>query len=85
MPTARPAIASVTTSGASAAAITARTPDHAAIFAAASLVAMPPLPRSVPVPPASGFERGVDLDDLLDERRAGVDARIGGEERRRCR
>ena len=34
-----------TTPGASAAAITARTPDHAAIFAAASLLAIPPLPR----------------------------------------
>ena len=30
-----------------------RTPDHAAIFAAASLLAMPPLPRSVPAPPAT--------------------------------
>ena len=70
VPTARPAIASVTTSGASAAAITARTPDHAAIFAAASLVAMPPLPRSVPRAAGERLERGVDLDDLLDERRA---------------
>ena len=35
------------------AAITARTPDHAAILAAASLLAMPPLPRSVPAPPAT--------------------------------
>ena len=33
--------------------MTARTPDHAAILAAASFDAMPPLPRAVPVPPAS--------------------------------
>ena len=33
-------------------AMTARTPDQAAIFAAASFDAMPPLPRSVPTPPA---------------------------------
>ena len=36
-----------------AAAMTARTPDHAAIFAAASLLAIPPLPRTVPAPPAT--------------------------------
>ena len=41
------------TPGASAAAMTARTPDHAAILAAASLLAMPPLPRAVPAPPAT--------------------------------
>ncbi len=33
--------------------MTVRTPDHAAIFAAATFVAMPPLPRFEPVPPAS--------------------------------
>ena len=33
--------------------MTARTPDQAAILAAASLEAIPPLPRSVPVPPAT--------------------------------
>ena len=32
--------------------MTARTPDHAAILAAASLLAIPPLPRAVPAPPA---------------------------------
>ena len=41
---------------------------------------MPPLPRAVPAPPASALERGVDLDDLLDERRVFVLLRIGGEE-----
>ena len=37
-----------TTAGRSAAAMTARTPDQAAIFAAASLLAIPPLPAGVP-------------------------------------
>ena len=32
--------------------MTARTPDHAAILAAASFDAIPPLPRSLPTPPA---------------------------------
>ena len=32
-------------------------------------------PRSVPAPPATRLERGVDLDDLLDQRRVGVEAR----------
>ena len=34
-------------------AITVRTPDHAAIFAAATFDAIPPLPRADPAPPAS--------------------------------
>ena len=49
--------ASATTAGALADAMTARTPDHAAIFAAASLLAIPPLPRSEPVPPATRSTR----------------------------
>ena len=53
MPTGFPSTASSTTAGESAAAMTARTPDHAAIFAAASLLAMPPLPRGVPDAPAT--------------------------------
>ena len=40
-----------------AAAITARTPDHAAILAAASLDAMPPLPRALPGAAGDGLER----------------------------
>src|SRR5439155_5583301 len=47
-----PAIASASTPGRSAAAITARTPDQAAISTAASFEALPPLPRDVPRPPA---------------------------------
>ena len=50
---ARPATAASSTPSREAWAITARTPDQAAILAAASLEAMPPLPRAVPVPPAS--------------------------------
>ena len=38
----------------------------------------PPLPRAEPAPPASCLERVVDLDDLLDERRA---RRRGGDRR----
>ena len=56
-PTCTPASASATTVGASAAAITVRIPDQDAIFAAASLLAIPPLPRSVPVPARDGLER----------------------------
>ena len=41
---------------------------------------MPPLPRSVPGAARDRLERGVDLDDLLDERRLGVEARVGGEQ-----
>ncbi len=47
-----PARASASTPGLLAAAITVRTPDQAAILAAASLVTMPPLPCTVPAPPA---------------------------------
>ena len=46
-------MASSSTRSRSAAAMTARTPDHDAILAAASFDAMPPLPRTDPVPPAS--------------------------------
>ena len=53
VPTGSPAIAWVMTSGRSAAAMTTRTPDHAAILAACSLLAIPPLPRLVPAPPAT--------------------------------
>ena len=78
-----PATASTSTPGRPAAAITRRTPDQAAILAAASFDAMPPLPRSEPAPPASGLQRLVDLDDLLDERSVGVEPRVGGEQARR--
>ena len=60
--------------------MTARTPDHAAIFAAASLLAIPPLPRARPGAAGDGLERGVDLGDLLDQRRLGVETRVGGEQ-----
>ena len=56
--------------------MTVRTPDHAAIFAAASLEAMPPLPRADPGAPGHGLELVVDLDDLLDQR--GASRRGGG-------
>ena len=63
--------------------MTARTPDQAAILAAASLEAMPPLPRSVPGRPGHRLEVVVDLDDLLDQRGGLVEPGVGGEEPRR--
>ena len=80
VPTARPSIASTITSGTSAPAITARTPDHAAIFAAASLLAIPPLPRAVPVPPATA-SRAASTSAISSIRDAPlVETRVGGEE-----
>ena len=78
-----PATASASTPGRSAAAITVRTPDHAAILAAASLDAMPPLPPTRAGPAGHRLEALVDLDDLLDERGRRVEAGIGGEQPRR--
>ena len=53
VPTERPSIAPSTTASVRAPAITARTPDQAAIFAAANLDAIPPLPHTLPEPPAT--------------------------------
>ena len=75
-----PATASASTPSRSAAAMTARTPDQAAILAAATFDAMPPLPRAVPGAAGQRLERVVDLDDLLDERRRRVEAGVGGEQ-----
>ena len=50
------------------AAMTVRTPDQAAILAAASFEAMPPLPPAAAGAAGHGLELVVDLDDLLDER-----------------
>ena len=60
--------------------MTARTPDQAAILAAATFDAMPPLPRAEPGAAGQRLEGLVDLDDLLDERRRRVEAGIGGEQ-----
>ncbi len=79
---ASPVTASTSTPSRSACAMTARTPDQAAILAAASFDAMPPLPRSLPTPPAMRLQGVVDLDDLLDERRLGVEAGVAGEQAR---
>ena len=60
-----------------AAAITARTPDHDAILAAASFDAIPPLPRADAGSSGEGLELVVDLDDLLDQRCLRDEARVG--------
>ena len=80
VPTASPATAPAMTPSRRASAMTARTPDQAAILAAVTLEAMPPLPRPLPVEPGQGLDLLVDLDDLLDERGRLVQAGIGGEQ-----
>ena len=60
-----PASASATTRSRSAAAITVRTPDELAIWAAANLEAMPPLPRSVPAPPAAAANSASTLRSVI--------------------
>ena len=58
--------------------MTVRTPDHAAILAAASLEAMPAAAPRRPGAAGQRLELVVDLDDLLDERGA---RRRGGDRR----
>ena len=66
--------------GGAAPAITARTPDQAAILAAASFEAMPPLPRRLPVPPAraSSAWSTSTISSMSDA--VGVEPGIGGEQ-----
>ena len=68
------------TPGRSAAAITARTPDHAAILAAATFDAMPPLPRSSPPRrrAASSCWSISTISSISDA--AVVEAGVGGEQ-----
>ena len=61
-------------------AITARTPDHAAILAAASLLAIPPLPRAVPAPPATASSAASTSTISSISDASGVEPRIGGEQ-----
>ena len=65
---ARRPTASASTSGRRRSAITARTPDHDAIRAAASFDAMPPLPRVRARAAGARLEHRVVGRDLLDER-----------------
>ena len=74
---ATPATASASTSGRSARAMTARTPDHEAIRAAASLDAMPPLPRAEPVPPATTPRIGSSAGTCAISVGVGVAAGVG--------
>ena len=55
------------TFGAAARAITLRMPDHDAIRAAVSLLAMPPLPRPLPSPSAAIANSGSSAVDPGDE------------------
>jgi hypothetical protein len=70
--------------GRDARAMTVRTPDHDAIRAAASLLAIPPLPRPLPPVPARMASSGSSaaLEHQLGGR---IRARIGGEEAVECR
>ena len=76
---ARPATAAASTPGRSAAAITARTPDHAAIRAAASFDAMPPLPRSDAGPPAAASSAWSTSTISSMSDASVVEPRVGGE------
>ena len=78
-----PATASSSTPGRSAAAMTARTPDHDAMRAAATLEAIPPLPRCEPAPPiCSSKARSMPTTSSMSDA-FGVETRIGGEHARR--
>ena len=69
VPTVRsPATASDSTFSLRAAAITVRTPDHEAIRAAESLLAIPPLPRAVPDAPAFTESNGSSADTISTKR-----------------
>ena len=63
-----------------AAAITVRTPDQAAILAAASFDAMPPLPRAEPAPPASASSAWSTSTISSMSDADGVEAGVGGEQ-----
>ena len=76
------ATASATTPCRSAAAMTVRTPDQAAILRGGDLrghAAAPPVRTG---PAGELLELLVDLDDLLDQRGVGVAPRVGGEHAR---
>ena len=75
-----PATTSSSTPSREAWAITARTPDHAAILAAASFDAIPPLPADRAAGTGHGLELVVDLHDLLDQRRRRVEPGVGREQ-----
>ena len=76
VPTASSATAAPSTPGRAALAMTVRTPDHEAMRAASSLLAMPPLPRPLPPRPALIASIGSSTRDPRDE--LGVGVRRGG-------
>ena len=79
VPTASSATAPASTPGRAALAITVRTPDHEAMRAASSLLAMPPLPRSLPPCARPGSRAaGRRRCTRVDELGVGIDARVGG-------
>ncbi len=82
---ATPATASASTCSRAALAITVRTPDHAAILAAAILVDMPPLPRADPAPPATASSSWSTSTISSISEAVVVEPRIGGEHAGACR
>ena len=64
--------------------MTVSTPDHDAIFAAASFDAMPPLPTTLPGPPAtSSSSWSISTTSSMSDASAVVG--IGAQQARRCR
>ena len=78
-----PATTSSSTPSREAWAITARTPDHDGDLGGGQLRGHAAAPPDGAGRAGHGLELVVDLDDLLDQRRRGVEARVGGEEARR--
>ena len=73
------------TPGRAALAITVRTPDHEAMRAASSLLAMPPLPRPLPPRPASIASIGSSTRTRVTSWASACDAWVGGVQARRGR
>ena len=69
---------SASTPGRAASAITASTPDHTAILAAASFEPMPPLPTWLPGPPAMrSSSRSISTTSSMSDRPAGPPGVLG--------
>ena len=78
VPTGSPAAAAASTPERAALAITVGTPDHEAIRAASSLLAMPPLPRPLPPRPAAIDSSGSSTATSRISSASACDPRVGG-------